>query len=204
MISIDSPLPFIWRSAKNEPTPNTWTYFKKTFRWDTSQSTKILFSADPTARLWVNGRVVLTRVMRFVSPQITTEEIDLAEYLHQGGNSIVVLHHWWGVRTFQRSRGGAAGIAIHGDFLKTDSTWLWRNADEFLNHSHQTIGGNAQRIRFPVIMDARLMDPDQAKWIKAVDGKWGQCANLDRVQLCPIFAACHGACVSNFPAPFTT
>jgi uncharacterized membrane protein YeaQ/YmgE (transglycosylase-associated protein family) len=35
-------------------------------------------------------------------------------------------------------------------------------------------------------------------------GKWGQCANLDRVQLCPIFAACHGACVSNFPAHFTT
>ena len=35
-------------------------------------------------------------------------------------------------------------------------------------------------------------------------GKWGQCANLDRIHLCPIFAACHGACVSNFPAPFTT
>jgi hypothetical protein len=35
-------------------------------------------------------------------------------------------------------------------------------------------------------------------------GKWGQCANLDRIHLCPILAACHGACASNFPAPFTT
>ena len=97
MIPIDSPLPFIWRSGKSALTPNTWTYFKKSFRWDTSQSTKIHFSADPTARLWVNGRVVLTRVMRFVSPQITVEEIDLAGYLQEGRNSIVMLHHWWGV-----------------------------------------------------------------------------------------------------------
>jgi hypothetical protein len=140
MIPIKFHSPFIWRSAKSAPTPNTWTYFKKSFHWDASQPTKIHFSADPTARLWVNGRVVLTRVMRFVSPQITVEEMDLAGYLQEGRNSIVVLHHWWGVPTFQRSRGGAAGIAIHGDFLKTDSTWLWRNADEFLNHSHQTIG----------------------------------------------------------------
>jgi hypothetical protein len=168
MIPIKFHSPFIWRSGKSALTPNTWTYFKKSFRWDASQPTKIHFSADPTARLWVNGRVVLTRVMRFVSPQITVEEIDLAGYLQEGRNSIVVLHHWWGVPTFQRSRGGAPGIAIHGDFLKTDSTWLWRNADEFLNHSHQTIGGNAQRIRFPVIMDARLMDSDRAKWAKAV------------------------------------
>ena len=40
--------------------------------------------------------------------------------------------------------------------------------------------------------------------VPVLAGKWGQCANLDRVHLCPIFAACHGACVSNFPAPFTT
>jgi hypothetical protein len=40
--------------------------------------------------------------------------------------------------------------------------------------------------------------------VAALGGKWGQCANLDRVHLCPIFAACHGACVSNFPAHFTT
>jgi hypothetical protein len=41
----------------------------------------MLFSADPTARLWINRRVVLTCVMRFVSPQITVEDIGLAEFL---------------------------------------------------------------------------------------------------------------------------
>lgn len=34
--------------------------------------------------------------------------------------------------------------------------------------------------------------------------KWGQCANLDKIYLCPILAACHGACASNLPALFTT
>ena len=137
--------------------------------------TTILFAADPTARLWMNGNVVLARVMRFVSPQITVEEVDLAEYLKEGTNIAVVLHHWWGVPTFQRSRGGAPGIAIQSDFLSTDGSWRWRNADEFLAHPHQTLGGNAQRIRFPVVMDARRHDPrlhdgcsDDGKWSEAV------------------------------------
>ena len=137
--------------------------------------TTILFAADPTARLWMNGNVVLARVMRFVSPQITVEEVDLAGYLKEGMNTAVVLHHWWGVPTFQRSRGGAPGIAIQSSFLRTDGSWRWRNADEFLAHPHQTLGGNAQRIRFPVVMDARRHDTglydghsDNGKWSEAV------------------------------------
>jgi hypothetical protein len=35
-------------------------------------------------------------------------------------------------------------------------------------------------------------------------GKWGQCANLDRIHLFPILPSCHGACVSNFPVPLAT
>jgi len=152
------PLPFIWRSQGFPTSPNTWTYFRKTFEWSSGQSTKILFSADPTARLWINGAVVLARVMRFVSPQITVEEIDLAPWLREGRNVAVVLHHWWGVPTFQRSRGGSPGFAIQSTVLGTEMAWMWRNAEEFLAHPHQTIGGGAQRIRFPVMMDARKID----------------------------------------------
>ena len=168
-------LSFIWRPGSDKPQPNTWTYFCKRFEWDDAMPTTILFAADPTARLWINGNVVLPRVMRFVSPQITVEEVDLAEYLEEGMNTAVVLHHWWGVPTFQRSRGGAPGIAIQSDFLRTDGSWRWRNADEFLAHPHQTLGANTQRIRFPVVMDARHHDPglhdghsDDGKWSEAV------------------------------------
>jgi hypothetical protein len=168
-------LPFIWRTQSSSSPANTWTYFRKEFAWHPAMPAKILFAADPTARLWINGTVVLPRVMRFVSPQITVEEIDLTPYLREGGNTAVVLHHWWGVPTFQRSRGGAPGIAIESEFLRTDGSWCWRNADEFLAHPHQTLGCNTQRIRFPVVMDARLEDPalhdetsDDRKWTEAV------------------------------------
>lgn len=169
------PLPFIWRSGTVPAAPNTWTYFRRSFEWDGKSPATIIFAADPTARLFINGRVALARVMRFVSPNITCESVDISNYLKAGKNVAVVLHHWWGVPTFQRSRGGSPGFAIQSSLLKTDANWLWRNADEFLAHRHQTIGGNAQRIRFPVIMDARLSevalhDPgyDDPRWSKAV------------------------------------
>jgi hypothetical protein len=166
-------LSFIWRSGADSPPPNTWTYFRRKFAWSGKLPSKILFAADPTARLWINGEVVLPRVMRFVTPQITVEEIDLSAFLREGTNTAVVLHHWWGVPTFQRSRGGAPGIALQSDFLTTDDEWRWRNADEFLAHPHQTLGGGTRRIRFPVVMDARLEDSglhdaDDRQWSVAV------------------------------------
>jgi hypothetical protein len=118
-------LSFIWRSGADSPPPNTWTYFRRKFAWSGKLPSKILFAADPTARLWINGEVVLPRVMRFVTPQITVEEIDLSAFLREGTNTAVVLHHWWGVPTFQRSRGGAPGIALQSDFLTTDDEWRW-------------------------------------------------------------------------------
>jgi len=177
-------LPFIWRSGSESLPPNTWTYFRKRFEWDNAMPSTILFAADPTARLWINGALVRPRVMRFVTPQITVEEIDLAPYLRDGSNTAVILHHWWGVPTFQRSRGGTPGIAVQSDFLATDEEWHWRNADEFLAHPHQTLGGGTRRIRFPVVMDARLEDAslhdctwDPRKWSPAVplsSSAWSQ------------------------------
>lgn len=153
-------LSFIWKSDGAAPTPNTWTWFRRIFNWKPQQGTKLRFAADPTARLWINGQVVAARVMRFVTPQITVEEFDVAPVLRPGINIAVVLHHWWGVPTFQRSPGGEAGFAIDAPFLRTDSRWHWRDAEEFLHHAHQIIGqingDHTPRVRFPVVLDTRL------------------------------------------------
>jgi len=149
-------LPFIWRSDGSAPMPNTWTWFRREFDWNPKQGTKLHFAADPTARLWINGEVVTARVMRFCSPQITVEEFDLAPFLRPGLNAAVVLHHWWGVPTFQRSPGGDAGIAIDSKFLHTDNQWQWCDGEEFLRHQRQIIGLNTNRVRFPVVIDTRL------------------------------------------------
>lgn len=152
-------LQYVWRSSSSAPRPNTWTWFRQEFEWRTGDATVVQFAADPTARLLVNGEVVLPRVMRFVPPQITVEEIDLRGALKEGVNVMVVLHHHWGVPTFQRGPGGCPGFAVQGKCLRNASGWMWKNAGEFLAHTHQTIGGGAQRIRFPVVLDTRNETP---------------------------------------------
>ncbi len=116
----------------------------------------------------------MARVMRFVTPHITVERIELALWLRPGRNVAVILHHQWGVPTFQRSPGGEPGLALAGDMLNTEQPWRWREAPEFLAHPHQTIGGDAHRIRFPVVIDARRewrglhrADFDDAAWKRA-------------------------------------
>ena len=48
---------------------------------------------------------------------------------------------------------------------------------------------------------ARPLSPASAR---ANAGKWGQCANLDRILLPPTLPACPEVSESNFPVPFTT
>jgi hypothetical protein len=154
------PITFLWRGPQLGVRPNTWTYFQKVFTCKPGQSARVLFSADPTARLWVNGVVVMTRVMRFVTPQITVEPLDLRPFLKSGRNVVTVLHHFGGVPTFQRSSHGQAGVGFDADgCLGGGDGWWWHNAGEFLPHAHQTQGGGYGRIRFPVVMDMRKSTP---------------------------------------------
>ena len=198
-------LPFVWRSDSATPAANTWTWFRRVFQWEPKQGTKLRFAADPTARLWINGEVVTARVMRYVTPNITVEEFDLGPFLRPGSNVAVVLHHWWGVPTFQRSAGVDAGFAVESKFLCTDSNWRWRDGGEFLHHERQVIGMKTQRIRFPQVMDTRQGIPDvhdasfgETGWLKAAPKKSAAWASpvmketepLERIQSWPksIFA----------------
>lgn len=168
---IDVPLAFVWRGPNPGVPPNTWTYFRKEFQWQPGQPTLVLFAADPTARVWVNGELVLARVMRFVSPQITVERLELKPFLKHGRNLVTVLHHFWGVTTFQRSSHDQAGFAFDAKGLIAGAEgWSWRPAAEFLPHLNQTIGGGHGRIRFPVVADLRKQRTDLREWPRKGDG----------------------------------
>ena len=200
-------LPFIWRTD-GAPPPNTWTYFRRVFDWKPSQGTKLRFAADPTARLWINGAVVAARVMRFASPQITVEELDVAPFLRADRNVAVLLHHWWGVPTFQRSAGGEPGVAIASSFLRTDARWKWHAADEFLAHPHQIIGANTKRVRFPVVLDTRreLVDlhrPDfQEKGWRAAAAKSSAAWSIPTLKETPPLEYVEITAKKNFAAGF--
>lgn len=160
---------FIWRNS-DWPEANTRTYFKNIFRWQPGQATSIKFAADPTASLWINGTLVIDRTLRFVSPYIPVETLDVASVLEPGANVVVILHHWWGVSTFQRTAGGHPGIAFAWGQRWIDAGWFWCDAKEYEAHPFQTIGHDgAARIRFPVLIDmmcagddlhAMSMDPE--------------------------------------------
>jgi hypothetical protein len=156
--SISPHLPFIWRCRTSVTAPNTWTYFRKEFSWEDRGDTQVYLAADPTARLWINGQVVVARVMRFVSPFITLEPVDLKPYLRKGKNVAVLLHHFWGIPTFQRSSYRSPGVALVGQILSTEAGWCWKEAPEFLAHPYQTSARGDKRIRFPVVMDLRKVD----------------------------------------------
>lgn len=174
-------LPFIWRdrSGARRLAPNTWTWLRTEFDWAGDEGdTTVLFAADPTARLWVNGTLVVARVRRFVTPHIGALRVDLAPYLRPGRNVAVVLHHHWGLPNFQRAPGGAPGIAIEGKILRTSARWRWCPAEEFLFHPHQTRGHDgSMRIRFPVVLDQRaaMVAIHQAGMD---DRDWRRCAEV--------------------------
>ncbi len=159
---------FFWRNDDCKPVPNTWTYFRKEIDYF-GGDTICYFAADPTARLYINGTVVIDRVMRFVTPHITVERLDLSPSLKIGRNIAVILHHWWGVGTFQRSPGGSPGVSIVGPCLNGGDGWKWRNADEFVPVTTQTTGGGTFRIRFPLVADYQYYSNPHKE---GQDGQW--------------------------------
>jgi len=181
-----SPPRWIW-SDPDDPHPrNRLTWFRRVVDLDRIPADPVIMvAADSTARVWVNGRVVLRKVSRFHQPLIRAERIDPGHLLRPGRNVIVVLHHSWGdVLTFQRTAAEHAGLWIDGSWLRTDQRWRWRTAAEFAA-TEQFLGvhDHTPRIRFPVHWDARRSpgpglhdhDFDDRDWAAAAvitDGPW--------------------------------
>lgn len=179
---------WIWVAGEEAAPKNRFTYFRKVVELDRlPPNADILFAADSTAQLWVNGHALRRKVARFHEAKITAEVVDAAPALRTGKNIIVVLHHNWGpIVTFQRDANLHAGLWIGGAWLQSDQTWKAIVAPEFARHEQQIRGaneGNHTRIRYPVIIDGRKMfnsnphspDFDDSAWPSAVvvtNGPW--------------------------------
>ncbi len=149
---------WIWSDAADPVPKNRFTYFRKVVTLaKVPADATLLVAADSNAWIWVNGHVVRRKVTRYHEDKITAERIDAAPYLHAGKNTIVVLHHNWGdIITFQRNANKHAGLWVGGTWAASDAAWRWTVAPEFLAHERRLLGTNThQRIRYPVILDAR-------------------------------------------------
>jgi len=176
---------WIWTGGEAAPR-NRFTYFRKVVDLDVApKDATLLFAADSNAHLWINGQILRRKVTRYHEDRIRAEVVDAGPCLKPGRNVIVVLHHNWGpIVTFQRSANRHAGLYVESAWVKTDSSWRWIQAPEFVPHDKQVVGViGDRRIRYPQIADGRLAfradihnaafdDRGWAAAVRVTDGPW--------------------------------
>lgn len=126
-----------WIDLGSEPDlsrPNTWTCFRRSVDLpDRPGSAKARIAVDSKYWLWVNGELVVFEggLKRGPTPDGTYyDEVDLAEHLVRGVNTIAVLLWYFGKDGFSHSDSGKAGMVLEADLdgekLLSDSTWRVR------------------------------------------------------------------------------
>ncbi len=112
--------------------PNTWMLFEKTFVLDKVPSQAIArIGADSKYWLTINGQEVVFEGGLKRGPEPGAgyyDEIDVAEYLHVGENTIDVLLWFFGKDGFSHVSSGKAGLIFslenNGLEVVSDSSWL--------------------------------------------------------------------------------
>ncbi|MBZ2199524.1 alpha-L-rhamnosidase-related protein [Occultella gossypii] len=145
---------WVWTGEHDVAPTNRFTWFRTVLHLDAiPEDPHVLFAADSTAQLWVNGTLVRRKVTRFHEPQVRADLVDLGAHLRPGANTLLVLHHSWGpIITFQRTGSEHAGLYLDAQWAQDEPVWQWRVAEELEQHPHQFLGvrDRTPRVRFPV------------------------------------------------------
>ncbi len=168
---------WIWGDAQSSAPKNRFTYFRKVFELkELPKDATLRFAADSNGQLWINGQVVRRKVARYHESHITAEVVDAGPYLRIGKNVIVVRHHNWGdLITFQRTGNKHAGLYVNSVFIRSDASWRWITAPEFMPHDKQVVGViGDKRIRYAQVIDLRKTLPGDVHSPDFDDGGWQQ------------------------------
>ena len=119
-------------AADSVDAPNTWISFEKTVTLDKVPSSAVArIGADSKYWLKINGREVVFEGGLKRGPEPGAgyyDEIDVAEYLHVGENTIDVLLWFFGKNGFSHVSSGKAGLIFslenNGIEVVSDSSWL--------------------------------------------------------------------------------
>jgi hypothetical protein len=101
-------------ASQNQDKSNTWLCFRKDFNVVQIPDTAIaLIAADTKYWLWINGRMVIFEggLKRGPTPEDTYyDEVNIAEYLKPGENTVAVLTWYFGKNGFSHISSGKAGF----------------------------------------------------------------------------------------------
>lgn len=120
---------WIWQEADGPP--NTWVAFRKDFELEDVPTTAIAnIATDTKYWLWLNGEMVVFEggLARGPMPDGSYfDQVDLAEHLKPGTNSLAVLVWYWGKTAKTHEDSGKGGLLFSAELgdraLRSDSSW---------------------------------------------------------------------------------
>lgn len=141
---------------------NQWICFRKEIQLDSKKKhVPMIIAVDSKYWLWINGKLVIFEggLKRGPNPFDTYyDEVDIADYLRKGNNTIAILLWYWGKDGFCHKDSGKSGllarIQIGDKAIVTDGSWKVKLHPAFLE-----TGDPKPNFRLPesnVHFDARL------------------------------------------------
>lgn len=126
---MDSNAKWIWKNGENSE--NTWLNFVKKFSLpDTPESAIVKIAADSKYWLYINGRLVVFEGGAKRGPTKNStyyDELDIAEHLCKGENTIAILVWYFGKNGFSHISSGKGGLLfdadIDGELIYSDASW---------------------------------------------------------------------------------
>ena len=120
-----------WINVPDANLSNSWYSFRKSFNLKGKPQSAIAHIAcDSKYWLWVNGDMVVFegQLKRGPTPQDTYyDEVDLAPYLNQRGNTVAILVWYFGKHGFAHNSSGKAGLLFEleagNQRIVSDASW---------------------------------------------------------------------------------
>ncbi len=121
---------------------NSYFCYRKDFLFTKESKAKLLITADARYVAWINGKYVGRGPRRSFPREYRYDAWDVAEFCHEGVNSLAVLVHQFGVSNGQHQYRGRTGLLAQIEsgniVIGSDVTWLVRRADWYLPHIFRT------------------------------------------------------------------
>lgn len=185
-----------WIGVQNPSSANQWICYRKSVQLTSAPSQAVArISADSKYWLWINGKLVVFegQLKRGPTPDGTYyDQVDLADYLEKGHNTIVILLWYFGKHGFSHKSSGKAGLVFEADM---DGNKLFSNRDwkavihlSFGNthKPHPNYRLPESNIRFDATKEpVGWQDPkfDDSAWPAAVEFGMPPCAPWNRLVL---------------------
>lgn len=123
-----------WVAPPGSPRRNQVSLFRRDIALDAVPAeAPIHLCADTRYRLWVNGCFAGAGPARFVPSHPEFDSLDLAPWLKQGDNAVVVELHFYGASSYQTMPGCREGFIAWGEVggadLSTPGAWMARRSD---------------------------------------------------------------------------